>query len=124
MKAGGSNVWYFADGYLPEKSGSGSMEAHEALMLLNVDTQEAHITLDFYFDDRDPAKGISTTVEGERIIALRLDHAEDIGGLVIEPQTQYAIRVSSDRRIIAQFGRLDTTQSSMAYYSPMGYYED
>ena len=122
MKLGGSKVWYFADGYLPEKSESGSMEAHEALMLLNVGAKEAHVTLNFYFDDREPAKDITTTVKGERIIALRLDHPEDIGGLVIEPQTQYAIRVTADRRIIAQFGRLDTTQSSMAYYSPMGYY--
>ena len=35
MVSGGKKVWYFADGYLPEKSTVGNMEAHEALMLFN-----------------------------------------------------------------------------------------
>lgn len=124
MKNGGSKIWYFADGYLPEKTEGGNMEAHEALMLLNVGKKDAHIKLDFYFDERDPAKDISAFVKAERIIALRLDNPDDIGGLKIPPLTQYAIRVTSDVNIIAQFGRLDTTQANMAYYSPMGYYED
>ena len=35
MGESGAKVWYFPDGYLPEKVGGGPMEAHEALMLLN-----------------------------------------------------------------------------------------
>ena len=124
MKNGGSKIWYFADGYLPEKSDAGSVEAHEALMLLNVNTTDANVVLNFYFDDRDPVTDIEILVKAERIIALRLDNPDDIGGLVIPPLTQYAIRVTSNINIIVQFGRVDTTQSNMAYYSPMGYYED
>lgn len=124
MKNGGAKIWYFADGYLPEKQGEGGLEPHEALMLLNVGEQEANVTLDFYFEDREPAADIPVIVPARRIIALRLDHPEDLGGLAISPLTQYAIRVISDVNIVAQFGRLDTTQTNMAYYSPTGYYED
>jgi hypothetical protein len=121
MRATGANVWYFPDGFLPQKSGEGSLEAHEALMLLNPNMSQANIILDFYFENRPPIKGISITVGAERVRALRLDHASDIGNVQIPPLTQYAICVRSDTGIIAQFGRLDTTQANLAYYTTMGY---
>jgi hypothetical protein len=37
--------------------------------------------------------------------------------------TQYSLRVRSDKNIVVQFGRLDTTQNNMAYYGVAGYYE-
>jgi hypothetical protein len=124
MGSGGARVWYFPDGYLPEKTGPGPMEAHEALMLLNTGNAPANVKLDFYFSDREPARDVSVCVGAERVIALRLDHPEDIGGISIPPLTQYAIRVRSDVKIVAQFGRLDTTQVNMAYYGCMGYCSD
>lgn len=124
MGKGGAKNWYFPDGYLPVKGASGTMEAHEALMLLNTGSGDATVHLDFYFEDRDPVKGVVVRVEGERVRSLRLDHPEDIGGVSIPPLMQYAIRIRSDVEIIAQFGRLDTTQTNMAYYGSMGYYSD
>ncbi|MBN2641852.1 MAG: hypothetical protein JXR78_09375 [Victivallales bacterium] len=120
---GGAKVWYFPDGYLPEKENSGKMEGHEALMLLNTNETDANILLDFYFEDKPPEKNISIKVQAERICCIRLDHADEIGGLVIPPLVQYSIRVRSDVNIIAQFGRLDTTQTNMAYYGSMGFFE-
>jgi hypothetical protein len=122
MGKNGARTWFFPDGYLPEKSGAGPMEAHEALMLLNTNNEPANVKLDFYFENRDPAKDISVSVAAERVRTLRLDHPEDIAGLKIPPLTQYSIRVRSDREIVAQFGRLDTTQVNMAYYGVMGYW--
>ncbi len=55
-------MWYFPDGYLPEKVGSGPMEAHEALMLLNTSSRTANVKLDFYFADRDPVKDVPVSV--------------------------------------------------------------
>ena len=124
MKDGGSRTWYFADGYLPEKSNVGRVEAHEALMLLNVAQKDANVSLDFFFDDREPVRNVGVIVKAERIIALRMDRPDEIGGVVLEPLQQYAVRVCSDVNIIAQFGRVDTTQPNMSYYSPMGYHED
>jgi hypothetical protein len=123
MAIGGAKVWYFPDGYLPEKVGGGSLEAHEALMLLNVTDRPAEAKIDVYFEDRDPVKDIAVTVGAERVICLRMDMPEHVGGLSIPPMTQYALRVSADVPIIVQFGRLDTTQPNLAYYSSMGYRE-
>jgi hypothetical protein len=124
MAEGGAKVWYFPDGYLPEKTGYGNMEAHEALMLLNTSTQQAQVKLDFYFEDKAPVKDIEVLVDAERIRTLRLDLPEHIGGLDIPPLTQYSIRVRSDVPIVAQFGRLDTTQTNMAYYVGVGFCEN
>lgn len=46
MKAlqGGARVWYFPDGYLPEKVGDGPLEGHEALMLLNTSEIPAEVS--------------------------------------------------------------------------------
>lgn len=124
MGINGTRVWYFPDGYLPEKLGGGPLEAHEALMLLNPNETPASILLDFYFEDKDPVKDVPMTVEAERVKTLRLDHPQDIGGLTIPPLTQYSIRVRSDVPIIAQFGRVDTSQTNLAYYGCMGYCTD
>lgn len=119
----GAKTWYFPDGYLPEKLGNSLIEAHEALMLLNVTEQPAHVLLDFYFEDKDPVLGVPVLVGAQRVICLRMDHAPDFGGPAIAPLVQYALRVRSDVDIVAQFGRLDATQPNLAYYSSMGYCE-
>lgn len=119
----GANVWYFPDGYLPEKGTQGGMEAHEALMLFNTDIRDVEVKIDVYFSDRDPVKDIPVHVPAERIIALRLDHPEDLNGVVIPPLTQYALRIRASSPIVAQFGRLDTTQTNMAYYVGVGFCE-
>jgi hypothetical protein len=124
MGTSGARVWYFPDGYLPEKVGGGPMEAHEALMLLNPNPGLASVKLDIYFDDRDPVKDIPVEVGSERVKTLRMDHPEDLGGLRIPPLKQYAIRVRSDIPIVAQFGRVDTTQANLAYYGCMGYWAE
>lgn len=124
MRKGGAKVWYFPDGYLPEKVGGGRLEAHEALMLLNTGDVPANVRLDFYFEDKNPAKDIPVTVGAERVKCLRMDHPQEIGGLRIPPLTQYSIRVRSDVEIVAMFGRLDATQPNLALYGSMGYCEN
>jgi hypothetical protein len=114
-------VWYLPDGYLPRKQEGGALEAHEALMILNPNRDDARIQLDFYFEDKPPVKGIAFTVGAERVRSYRLDHPEEIGNVQIPPLTQYALRVRSDLAIVAQFGRLDTTQPNLAHYTTIGY---
>jgi hypothetical protein len=120
---GGAKTWYFPDGYLPEKTGSGCMEAHEALMLLNTGKETVNVKIDVYFEDKEAFKDIEISVPCERVKTLRLDNPADIGGLEIPVLTQYSLRVRSDKNIVVQFGRLDTTQNNMAYYGVAGYYE-
>jgi hypothetical protein len=123
MSIGGAKTWYFPDGYLPAKVKNGSMEAHEALMLLNCGAEMAEVKLDFYFEDRPPVKDVAVTVGPERVRSLRLDQADQFGGPTIPALTQYALRVRSSVPIVVQFGRLDTTQNAMAYYIGIGFAE-
>lgn len=120
---GGARVWYFPDGYLPKKTGRGAMESHEALMLLNTGTRPARVLLDFYFEDKPPVKGIPVDVKAERVKTLRLDNPCDIGGLDLPRLVQYSLRIRSNVKIVAQFGRLDVTQPNLSYYVGVGYSE-
>lgn len=122
MTQGGAKTWYFPDGDLPEKT-EGSMDAHEALMVLNTSDKTANIKLDFYFSDREPIKDVALTVGAERCVGFRMDIPESIGGVVVPTHTQYGLRLRSDVPVVAQFARLDTTQSNMAYYMNIGHSE-
>jgi len=120
---GGAKTWYFPDGYLPEKNTDAMLESHEALMILNTGEKDAHIAIDIYFEDRPPIRDIDTIVGSERVRTLRLDNADDIGGVRIPVLTQYSLRVRSDVDVVLQFGRLDVSQPNLAYYGTMGFRE-
>ena len=124
LMSDGAKVWYFPDGYLPEKSSDGAMEAHEAMMFLNTSLEDIEVLVDIYFSEASPVKDIKVSVTKESVKTIRLDHPDEIGGLVIPPLVQYALRVRSPIPIVVQFGRLDTTQNNMAYYGSMGYFEN
>lgn len=120
---GGKKVWYFADGYLPEKVNNGDMVAHEALMLFNTAAEDSPVTIDVYFSDREPIKGIRVCAPAEKVVSLRLDLPSDMDGVQIPLLTQYALRITSELPIVCQFGRLDTTQNAMSYYVGVGFAE-
>ncbi len=63
-------------------------------------------------------------IQPERVSCIRPDHPDEINGLVIPALCQYSICVRSDLSIIAQFGRLDTTETNLAYYTTMGVFEN
>ena len=119
----GKKNWYFADGYLPKKVDNGPMEAHEALMFFNPSKKDAEAVVTVYFSDRAPLPSFTIKVPAERVIAIRLDHADETGGNQIPPLTQYALGINSTEPIICQFGRVDTTQSANAYYVGVGWAE-
>ena len=124
MAAQGAKVWCFADGYLPEKKAGSELEAHEALMFLNMGPEPANIKIDLFFSDKEAVKDIPMTVPAERAVYIRMDNPEHVGGVEIPPMTQYGLRVRSDVKIVVQFGRLDTTQNNLAYYVNVGYCSD
>lgn len=118
--SGGARLWYFPDGYLPAKTPGTRVDAHEALMILNVSPRAAHIQLDFYFEDRPPVTDVPITVGGQRVRCIRLDWPHDINGVELPVAVQYAIRLRSNVNVIVQQGRVDTTQSNLSYYGSMG----
>jgi len=123
MAKGGAQLWYFPDGYLPEKKPGGALESHEALMVLNTQDKPASITMDIYFEERSKKQTVTFEVAPETVKTLRMDNPDDLGGISIPFLTQYALRVSSDLGVVVQFGRLDATQENLAYYGTMGFCE-
>lgn len=120
IEATGKRVWVFPDLELPPP-GEFELKGHESLIILNTSDKTAHIDVTLYFDDRDPVKGIKMTVEPERVRCFRTNNPEDMDGFVVPLETQYAMKVESDIEIVAQYGRLDTRQTNMAFYTVMGF---
>lgn len=116
----GSRVWFVPDGYLPEQS-SGDQLSHEAICVLNTSSEDAHLSIAFYFEDREPVKGVRAVVPAERTKHIRTDQPEQLGGEVLPRGVPYAVRVESDVPIIVQHSRLDTSQPELALMTTIGY---
>ena len=120
IKKNGSKRWVFPDTEMPEVS-PGKMIAHESIIILNLNREVVNIKMSLYFEDKPPIENIKLKVKSGRVKCFRMDKPEEICGVVIPKKTQYAIVLDSNLEIIAQYGRLDTTQSNMAFYIVMGY---
>jgi len=121
----GAKNWYIIDGYLPyqRRVDGDPYEGHEAIMILNCQTEEVHIYMDIFYEDQDPDRDIPIVVAAERVKCIRMDHPEEIGGIVLDRQRQYSLRFRSDKEVIIQYGRMDIAQPNLAYIGLMGYSE-
>ena len=50
-----------------------------------------------------------------------MNNVEDMSGYVVEKETQYAMKLESNTRIVVQYGRLDNRQTNLAYYTTLGF---
>ena len=121
----GSRTWYVADGWMPlrQPSTEAGYEGHEAIMILNTNDSDASVLMDIYFEERDPVEGIQLAVPARRIRCFRMDRPGDIGGLKLDRLSQYALRFRSNVDIVVQYGRMDVTQTNLAYIGTMGHAE-
>ena len=122
---GGKKNWYVVDGYLPYRGAvaDGNFEGHEAIMILNCNEKAAEVYMDIYYEDKDPIKNILIPGAAERVKCIRMDHAEEIGGVVLDRQEQYSLRFRSNVNVVIQYGRMDLAQPNLAYIGLMGYSE-
>ncbi|QTH41112.1 hypothetical protein J4772_26675 [Cohnella sp. LGH] len=121
-KAQGNMQWIFPDCELPP-AGDSLLKGHESVIVLNLGNDEANVRFTLYFTDREPVREIEVKVEGERVRCLRLDNPDDMNGYVVPREEQYALKVESDTPVVVQYGRLDTRQDNMAFYTTMGFSE-
>ena len=121
--AGGSRLWFVADGYLPlkDRTDKAGFEGHEAIMILNCGDSDARVLMDVYYEDREPVLGIALAVPARRVKCFRMDHPAEIGGLEIKRLEQYALRFRADVEVIVQYGRMDVSQPNLAYIGMMGH---
>lgn len=121
----GAKNWYVIDGYLPYKGkiDNDSLEGHEAIMILNCQDTEAEIFMDIFYEDREPDCDIRLVAAARRVKCIRMDHPDEIGGIVLDRQLQYSLRFKSDVDVIIQYGRMDIAQPNLAYIGMIGYSE-
>ena len=114
----GKKTWVFADGDLPPQ-GEEEPFGHEALMIVNTGAENAEITLDLLFDDKEPKEGIRLFVPAKRVNCFRMDYPLGEEKYRIQPG-QFAVIVNSNVPVVAVYGRLDR-RKDMAYYPVAGY---
>ncbi len=115
----GKKIWYFPDGELPSP-GDEPLKGHESIIILNDNEDTANVVMTLYFEDRNPIEDIKITVSPKRVKCIRMDNPDDLAGTVVPLETQYAIKLVSDVPVVIQYGRLDTRQEKMAFYTTMG----
>jgi hypothetical protein len=116
----GAYVWLIPDGYIPEGS-TGRQPSHEAICVLNPSGEEAHLSITFYFEDRDPIKDVRVTVPPERTRHIRTDLPEHLGGTTVPKGVPYAVRVACDVPVTVQHSRMDTSQEALALMTTMAH---
>ncbi|OGO80541.1 MAG: hypothetical protein A2Y21_11790 [Clostridiales bacterium GWC2_40_7] len=115
----GKQNWVFCDGDLPP-AGEKEPFGHEALMVTNLNSEQAILTIDILFEDKEPSKGITMLLKEERVICIRLDKPFGDQKYLI-PRGQYSLVLHSSIPVVAVFGRLDVRQANLSYYSVHGY---
>ncbi|MBQ1231809.1 MAG: hypothetical protein IIX73_05555 [Clostridia bacterium] len=110
----GYKHYMFVDGDLPGNGDDMTLPGHEALMITNRAEQDAHITVNLYFEDKAPVKGLHLTIPAERVICFRTDlpFCEEQYQI---PFGQYSLELLSDIPVCASFGRLDR-RHNLGYY--------
>lgn len=110
----GYKHYMFVDGDLPGNGDDMSLPGHEALMITNRNTVDAHIIVNLYFEDKAPVKGLHLTIPAERVVCFRTDLPFCEENYQI-PFGQYSLELESDINVCASFGRLDR-RHNLGYY--------
>lgn len=105
--------WLVPDGWMPPK-GTGAVEGHEAICVLNVGDQDASVILTFFFEDREPDVVGPLHCGARRTRHFRLDLAHEIDGYALAPETPYALVVDTDVPVTVQHTRVDTRSPQLA----------
>ena len=116
----GKKIWVFPDLDLPPV-GDYPMKGHESIVVLNTSNEDAHLKFTYYFTDRQPVGDICGSVGAQRVRCFKTDNREDFPNFSPDRETQYAVTVESDIPVVVQYGRLDTRNQPVAYYTVMGH---
>ena len=123
MKEYGKKIWFFPDGDRPPL-GDSPLKGHESIVILNPNKEQAVIKITFYYEDKDPVTTEEICVGAERVCCMKPHEEKYLKDKVQPLATQYALKVESSVPVIVQYGRLDSRQTNLAYYTVMGYAAD
>jgi hypothetical protein len=119
-KSLGAKVWLIADSYLPDQS-TGGMPSHESVCVLNLNRRPAKVKITVYFEDREPMTGLEAECPGQRTVHVRMEKIKNHSGKLIPVAKPMALMVESNREVIVQHTRLDTTQPALALMTTMAF---
>lgn len=115
----GELQWIIPDGYIPPTS-SGQLESHESICVLNLNQDEVTVTVNVFFEDREPLLGMASTVPAQRTKHIRTASL-NAGGQSIPKGVPYAMEIISSAPVYVQYSRLDSTQPENALMSVMAF---
>lgn len=121
-KVMGKKCWIIPDCELPE-SGEGLLKGHESVIIVNDNDKEATIRVTLYFTEQSFYDKMEWKVKANSVRCFRTNNLSDMCGFAVPYNTQYAMKVVSDKKIVLQYGRLDNRQVNLAYYTTLGYCE-
>ena len=126
----GKKVWMFPDAYLPAKgaqypnSSKSKVYGHESLCIINPNSVKAKLKINFYFEKEKPIKNFNKTVDSERSLHLRLDKIKIPNHGYLPREKPYSIIVKSDKNVVKQLSRVDTTSKYNSFMSVLGWGDD
>ena len=120
MSVVGKKNWIIPDCELPPE-GEGVLKGHESVIVVNDTNKTAKIKVKLFFPDKESYNDIEWTVEPQRVRCFRMNNEKDMCGYVVEKETQYAMKLSSNVKIVVQYGRLDNRQINLAYYTTLAF---
>ena len=82
--------------------------------VVNKNTQDAHIVVNLYFENKIPVKELHLTLPAERVVCLRTDLSFRKAEFKI-PFGQYSLELESDIAVCASFG-LHDRRYNLGYY--------
>ena len=117
----GKTRWAIAEGYIPGRSNGPApeLESHEACCILNTTTEDAHVRIHIYYEDREPAGPYMLTVPARRTKHLRFNELDDPEP--VPRDTPYASVIESNVPVIVLHTRLDSRQAENALMSTIAY---
>lgn len=118
----GKKVWIIPDCELPQP-GEGVAKGHESVIIVNDNDVDITVDVTLYFTDKDCYNDIKWTVGAKKVRCFRMNNLTDMCGFEVPFETQYAMKLVSSGNIVVQYGRLDNTQSNLAFYTTLGYAE-
>lgn len=122
MSPEGALVWFIPDAYLATPAYDDPVwKNHEAICVINVTSQDAHLSLDFYFADREPFENVRVLIPARRCLHIRMDDPAQIGGYTIPFDTPYGVRVTSDQPVVVQYSRMYATTHNISLMTTMAY---
>ena len=121
MRSIGRRRWAIAEGYIPGESHGPDpeMTSHETACILNAGETDAHVSINVFFADREPAGPYRITVPARRTSHVRFNDLSDPEPVPLG--TDYASLIESDVPIVVQHTRLDSRQAENALLTTMAF---